>query len=137
MVSLSRMRNLIGYEQRLRWNYTKKMADATRVTSVLTGMPRGSGSNSQVEAGAIELSEVDNAYREVFEELTALRDELEPLLYVLDNADDLGVMRLRYLDGHAPKDIPDAVYLTERSVYYHLCRAERKLMDAFPDKVVR
>lgn len=137
MVSLSRMRNLIGYEQRLRWNYTKKMADATRITTVLTGMPRGSGNNSQVEAGAIELSEVGIAYREVFEELQTMRTELDPLLGELENPDDIAVLRLRYMDGYRPSEIPDAIFLSERAVYYHLCSAERQLMAMFPEQVER
>ena len=137
MVSLSRMRVLIGYEQRLQWNYTKKLADATRITSVLTGMPRGSGNHSQTESGAIELAEVENAYREVFEKLQEMRAELDPLLATLENPDDIAVMRLRYMDGYRPSEIPESIFLSERSVYYHLNSAERQLIAMYPDKVVR
>lgn len=137
MISLSRMRTLIGYEQRLKWGYTRKLADATRITSVLTGMPRGSGNHSQVETGAIELSEVGRAYREVFEALEEMRAELDPLLSTLENSDDIAVMRLRYMDGYRPNEIPDAIFLSERSVYYHLNNAERLLITMHPDKVER
>ena len=137
MISLSRMRTLIGYEQRLKWGYTRKLADATRITSVLTGMPRGSGNHSQVENGAIELSEVGRAYREVFEALEEMRAELDPLLSTLENSDDIAVMRLRYMDGYRPNEIPDAIFLSERSVYYHLNNAERLLITMHPDKVER
>ena len=137
MISLSRMRTLIGYEQRLKWGYTRKLADATRITSVLTGMPRGSGNHSQVETGAIELSEVGRAYREVFEALEEMRAELDPLLSTLENSDDIAVMRLRYMDGYRPNEIPDTIFLSERSVYYHLNNAERLLITMHPDKVER
>lgn len=137
MISLSRMRTLIGYEQRLKWGYTRKLADATRITSVLTGMPRGSGNHSQVETGAIELSEVGRAYREVFEALEEMRAELDPLLSTLENSDDIAVMRLRYMDGYRPNEIPDTIFLSERSVYYHLNNAERQLITMHPDKVER
>ena len=137
MVSLSRMRTLIGYVYHLRLGYVKEFADATRVTSVLTGMPRGSGNHSQVENGAIELSEILAAYREVFEELHAMRAELDPLLGKLENPDDIAVLRLRYMDGYRPSEIPDAIFLSERAVYYHLCSAERQLMARFPEQVER
>lgn len=137
MVNLSRMRMLIGYERRIQFRYQKKLASATRITAQLTGLPRGSGNHSQVEDGAIELAEVREAYREVIEELQAMRDELEQLLPSLDNPDDIGIMRLRYMDGCDLKDIPDAVCLSERAMFYHLAGAERKLMRMYPGRVVK
>ena len=109
MVNLSRMRTLIGYERRLKLRYMKKLSDATKITTQLTGMPRGSGNHSQVESGAIELAEVEEAYKEVFEELGQMRIELAPLIDTLDNDDDRGVLRLRYIDGWDLQQIPEAV----------------------------
>lgn len=137
MVNLSRMRMLIGYERRIQFRYQKKLASATRITAQLTGLPRGSGNHSQVEDGAIELAEVREAYREVIDELQAMRNELEQLLPSLDNPDDIGIMRLRYMDGCDLKDIPDAVCLSERAMFYHLAGAERKLMRMYPGRVVK
>ena len=137
MVNLSRMRMLIGYERRIKFRYQKKLASATRITAQLTGMPRGSGNSSQVETGAIELAEVEEAYREVLDELNAMRAELEQLLPSLDNPDDIGIMRLRYLDGFNIRDIPAAVCLSERAMFYHLSGAERKLIAKYPEKVTR
>lgn len=136
MVNLSRMRMLIGYERRLKFRYQKKLASATKITTQLTGMPRGSGNHSQVETGAIELAEVEEAYREVLDELKVMRAELEQLLPSLDNPDDIGIMRLRYLDGCNIRDIPAAVCLSERAMFYHLSGAERKLISKYPDKVI-
>ena len=137
MVNLSRMRMLIGYERRIKFRYQKKLASATRITAQLTGMPRGSGNSSQVETGAIELAEVEEAYREVLDELKTMRAELEQLLPSLDNPDDIGIMRLRYLDGCNIRDIPAAVCLSERAMFYHLSGAERKLIAKYPEKVTR
>lgn len=136
MVNLNRMRFLIGYEQRLRFDRLKKFARATKITTILTGMPRGSGTGNQTQDGAIELAMVDEAYREVWQELQAMREELEALLPSLDNPDDIGVMRLRYIDGWKLNNIPGAVCLSERAMYYHLAGAERKLARMYPDKVV-
>ena len=135
MINLCRMRTLIGYEQRLKFRYEKKLSKATKITTVLTGMPRGSGNHSAVEAGAMELSEVDDAYREVATDLQAMREELEELLPNLDNPDDIGIMRLRYICGHYPEEIPDMVHLSRRAMFYHLSGAERKLVAMFPDRV--
>lgn len=135
MVNLCRMRILIGLERRLKFDRLKKLSSATKITTVLTGMPRGSGNHSQVEDGAIELAEVEEAYREVLDELKQERAELAELLKSLDNPDDIGVMRLRYIDGYRLQDIPEAVNLSERAMYYHLAGAERKLARMYPDRV--
>ena len=137
MVNLSRMRILIGLERRLQFRYQKKLANATRITSHLTGMPRGSGNHSQVEDGAIELAEVEEAYREAREDLKVMREELEQLLTSLDDPDDIGIMRLRYVMGWDLEDIPDEVHLSRRAMFYHLSGAERKLMRMYPDRITK
>ena len=135
MVNLSRMRVLIALEQRLRFTRLKKLAKATKITTTITGMPRGSGTGDKVADGAIELTEVGEAYREVINELGMMRKELDSLLPSLDNPDDIGVMRLRYIDGYKLQDIPEAVNLSERAMYYHLSGAERKLARMYPDRL--
>ena len=135
MVNLSRRRTLIAYEQRLRFDRLKKLAKATKITTTITGMPRGSGTGNKIQDGAIELAEVEDAYREVLTELRSMREELEQLLPALDNPDDIGIMRLRYVDGKRLQDIPEAVCLSERAMYYHLSGAERKLVRMFPDRI--
>ena len=137
MINLSRMRTLISYERRLKFRYQKKLSDATRITAQLTGLPRGTGNHSQVETGAIELAEVEDAYREILDELAAMREELEQLLVKLDNPDDIGIMRLRYINGRCVEDIPYEVNLSRRAMFYHLSGAEKKLIRMFPDKVIK
>lgn len=137
MVNLSRMRVLISLERRLQFRYQKKLSSVTRITTQLTGMPRATGNHSQVEDGAIELAEVEEAYREVLDELKAMRAELKELLPSLDNPDDIGIMRLRYIMGQNPEDIPDEVHLSRRAMFYHLSGAERKLMRMFPDRITK
>ena len=138
MVNLTRMRVLIRHEQRLMRRKDRIFANATKVTTVLTGMPHGgNGNKSQVETGAIELAEVEESYREVLDELNAMRKELEGMLVQLDDPDDIGIMRLRYIVGHYPEEIPDLVNLSRRAMFYHLSGAEKKLMRLFPDKVMK
>ena len=138
MVNLTRMRILIRHEQRLMRKRERVFANATKVTTVLTGMPRGGpGPQRQVETGAIELAEVEEAYREVLSELEAMRKELDEMLPALKDADDIGIIRLRYIAGHNPEEIPDLVNLSRRAMFYHLSGAEKKLMRLFPDRVIK
>ena len=138
MVNLTKMRMLIRHEQRLMRRKDRIFANATKVTTVLTGMPHGgNGNKSQVETGAIELAEVEESYREVLDELNTMREELEGMLIQLDDPDDIGIMRLRYIVGHYPEEIPDLVNLSRRAMFYHLSGAEKKLMRLFPDKVMK
>ena len=138
MVNLTKMRMLIRHEQRLMRRKDRIFANATKVTTVLTGMPHGgNGNKSQVETGAIELAEVEESYREVLNELNTMREELEGMLVQLDDPDDIGIMRLRYIVGHYPEEIPDLVNLSRRAMFYHLSGAEKKLMRLFPDKVMK
>jgi len=137
MINLSRMRMLISYERRLKFRYLKKLSSATRITPQLTGLPKGAGNHSQVEDGAIELAEVEEAYKEILEELKTMRAELSQLLPYLDNPDDIGIMRLRYIMGKSPEDIPEEIHLSRRAMFYHLSGAERKLMRMYPEKITK
>ena len=135
MVNLFRMRKLIRETVKLQWRKEQATAKATKITAVLTGMPRGSGTGNQVEDGAIKISEVNDAYREVVAELEDMQKELDPLIDTLEKADDRAVMRLRYIKGYSPEDIAEAIHRTDRSIYYYLSRAEDQLAREHPDKV--
>lgn len=135
MVSLCRMRQLMRYTIKARWKVEKEMARATKTTTTLTGMPRGGAGHDQVAEGAIQIDAVKRAYRETLAELEQMQQELDPLIDGLDNPDDRAVMRLRYIECYSPEDIAEAIYRTDRSVYYYLGRAEDKLAKKYPEKV--
>lgn len=135
MVNLYRMRKLIRDSVKIRWKVERETAKATKVTTILTGMPRGSDNRNKVEDGAIRISDVMDAYREVLKELEAMKAELDPLIDGLENADDRAVMRLRYINGFSPEDIAEAIHRTDRSIYYYLSRAEDQLARMYPGKV--
>lgn len=135
MVNLYRMRMLMRYTIKARWRVEKEMARATRITSSLTGMPRGGPGHDQVADGAIQIDQVKQAYRETLGELEQMQRELDPLIDTLDNPDDRAVMRLRYIECYSPEDIAEAIHRTDRSVYYYLSRAEDQLARKYPEKV--
>ena len=135
MVNLYRMRQLMRYTIKARWKVEKEIARATKITAVLTGMPHGGAGHDQVAEGAIKIDEVKAAYRETLGELEQMQRELDPLIDNLDKPDDRAVMRLRYIECYSPEDIAEAIYRTDRSVYYYLSRAEDQLARAYPNQV--
>ena len=136
-INLYRMRQLLRQTVKVQWRIEQEAAKATKITTVLTGMPRGGSQNNQVQDGAIRIAELRDAYREIMDEITILQAALDPLISTLDNADDRAVMRLRYIKGFSPEDIAEAIHRTDRSVYYYLSRAEDQLARRFPDKVAK
>ena len=135
MVNLYQMRKLIRETMKLQWKVEQEQARATKITSVITGMPRGSGNHNKIEDGAIKVVDLIDSYNEVIGTLSMMRKELDPLISALENADDRAVMRLRYIKGFSPEDIAEAIHRTDRSIYYYLSRAEDQLVRLFPDNV--
>jgi len=137
IVNLYRMRQLMRKTLKVQWKIEKEEAKATKITTVLTGMPRGGSGKDRVAEGAIQISEIKAAYKEILEELQTMRDTLDPLIDTLDNPDDRAVMRLRYIKGFSPEDIAEAINRTDRSIYYYLSRAEDQIAKAYPEKVTK
>ena len=80
MVNLYQMRQLMRKTLKVQWKIEQEEARATKITTVITGMPHGGGGHDQVADGAINISEIKAAYREVLGELQQMRDELDPLI---------------------------------------------------------
>lgn len=137
MVILCRMRRLIKQIPSMLWDIDIAETSATNITSVLTGMPKAKSNQSKVENSAIKIAALKDAYAEVIDELNAMKEELQPLIDTLDNADDRAAMRLRYINGYKPEDIANSRFRTARSIYYYLNRAEDTLVRKYPDKVMR
>lgn len=126
MINFYRMRYLMDRVPKLLWDTERAEANATRITSNITGMPKGGSMNRQ-EDSYITLAEVRDAYREANEELTTMLAELMPQIDALDDVDEKAVMRLRYLQGRKPDEIAIMLGKSRRGVYYFLTRAERKI----------
>ena len=135
MINLYQMRQLMRRTIKIRWRIEQEMARATKITSTLTGMPRGGSNHNQTEASAITLTEIKEAYHETLDTLEQMQQALDPLIDTLDNPDDRAVMRLRYIRGYSPEDIAEGIHRTDRSVYYYLSRAEDQLARRYPDQV--
>ena len=128
MVDLKRMRVLMQRMPSILWEIEKKEANATRITSPITGMIYSSnGSNRQEEANIMLIS-VRDAYHEAVEELESLREQLKPMLPRLEDDTERAIIRLRYIYGYAPQEIATAISYHPRTVLRKLSSAETKLM---------
>ena len=135
MVNLTKMRTLISIENRIGEKRARVFSKATKITTSITGMPHGGGNVSKVEAGAIELAEIDDAYAEVYSDLSSMRAELSPLIGSLSNPDDIAALRYRYIIGVPLRDIPGMMCVSERAMFYHLSSGEHQLSRLYPDNV--
>ncbi|MBO7710283.1 MAG: DUF1492 domain-containing protein [Oscillospiraceae bacterium] len=137
MVNLYRMRMLMSRKTvKLLWRIEQEQARATKVTTVLTGMPHSVSGHDQVADGAIKITELKEAYSDTVAELEQMRQELLPLINSLDNVDLRAAMLLRYIKGRRPEEIADAICLADRTIYRYLVRAENELCRRYPDKVI-
>ena len=135
MVNLCRLRMLIGIENRIGERRERIMAKATRITTVISDMPHGSGNQSKVESGAVDLAYIDSAYAEVYASLDEMRAELAPLIGTLSDPDDIAALRYRYIQGVPLREIPGMMHVSERSMFYHLSSGEHQLARMYPDIV--
>lgn len=135
MVNLCRLRMLIGIENRIGERRERIMAKATRITTAISDMPHGSGNQSKVEAGAVDLAYIDSAYAEVYASLDEMRAELAPLIGTLSDPDDIAALRYRYIQGVPLREIPGMMHVSERSMFYHLSSGEHQLARMYPDIV--
>lgn len=129
MLDLQRMRQLMKRLPSILWEIEQKEADATRITTNITGMPHGDSSRNKTENATLALIIVKDAYREAISELESLRREADPLISMLTDEDERAIMRMRYIHGYDPEKIAQVVLYHPRTVYRKLKRAERKLMD--------
>ena len=135
MVNLSRLRILIGIQNRIGERRGRIMDKATRITTMISDMPHGSGNQSKVETGAIDLADNDSAYAEVYTSIAEMRAELAPLIGTLSDPDDIAALRYRYIQGVPLREIPGLMHVSERSMFYHLSSGEHQLARMYPDIV--
>ena len=130
MIDFLRMRYLINKLPDILWDIEQKEANATRITSNITGMPRGGGGLNQSENAKLALIDAKDAYREALKELEEMRHELEQELLKLEDENERAIMRMRYIYGYSPGTIAQTISYHPRSVYRYLKSAERKLSES-------
>ena len=134
MLDLRRMRFLINRLPVARFRVDKAMARATKTTTVLTGMPRGSGTGDQTADGAILLQLAREALDRIETELSEMRAELGPMIERIDEPLQKSVMRLRYMDGMRVREIAYSLNYSEPHIFRILQRAEQNIISTGKDE---
>lgn len=134
MLDLRRMRFLINRLPAARFRVDKAMARATKTTTVLTGMPRGSGTGDQTADGAILLQLAREALERIETELSEMRAELGPMIEQIDEPLQKSVMRLRYMDGMRVREIAYSLNYSEPHIFRILQRAEQNIISTGKDE---
>ena len=134
MLDLRRMRFLINRLPAARFRVDKAMARATKTTTVLTGMPRGSGTGDQTADGAILLQLAREALERIETELAEMRAELGPMIEQIDEPLQKSVMRLRYMDGMRVREIAYSLNYSEPHIFRILQRAEQNIISTGKDE---
>lgn len=127
MLDLRRMRFLINRLPAARFRVDKAMARATKTTTVLTGMPRGSGTGDQTADGAIMLQLARDALDRIETELAEMRAILGPMIEQIENPLQKSAMRLRYMDGMSVREIAYSLNYSEQHIFRILQRAEQNI----------
>lgn len=127
MLDLQRMRFLINRLPAARFRVDKAMARATKTTTVLTGMPRGSGSGDQTADGAIMLQLARESLDRIEKELSEMREALGPMIENIESPLQKSAMRLRYMDGKSVREIAYSLNYSEPHIFRILQRAEQEI----------
>lgn len=127
MVDLRRMRFLMNRLPMARFRVERAMAKATKCTPVMSGMPRGGGDGTHVEKGVELLDMAKREYSRIIGELEAMREELAPVIKLLDDPDERTAAYLRYIKGYSPAEIANGICYCERHTFRILKNAELHL----------
>lgn len=123
MIDFERMRMLIRQVPKCCFaiEQARSRAEGTQ-SQVISDMPRGGGGRGDKMAmDVIDLDELESAWAEAVQELSAMRAELAPLIDRLDNAKERGVMRLRYMSGYSLDEIVRDTNLALPRTTVHRC----------------
>ena len=102
-------------------------ARAERITTVLTGMPRGSGSGSPMENAAVELADITTELMGEVAELRTRRQEAARLLELMTDERLRTVLEERYLCRMSWQRVARDVFCS----YDHVFRLHRRALAEF------
>ena len=102
-------------------------ARAERITTVLTGMPRGSGSGSPMENAAVELADIETDLLREADELRRRRAEATRLLLLMQDERLRTVLDERYLCRMSWQRVARDVFCS----YDHVFKLHRRALAEF------
>lgn len=129
MIDFYSMRDLMRRVDRAYDNLRVIQSRATRVTPVLTGMPRGGSTSDMVGDGAVDAVKARQAYEGLKGQLRQMQSELLPRLAEIENPLYREILRKRYIECKSVTFIAiDAGYSRE-GIYRILRQCEQEIND--------
>ena len=134
MIDFKRFRIAIDRKNVALFALEKARARATKVTTTITGMPRGTSTGKQVEDGAIRIAEAEEALEARTQELKLFQDELTRMLSVMKDERQKKYLSMRYLEEMSVPKIAIRESYSESTIYEELKRAEMLLNSTMYNK---
>jgi DNA-directed RNA polymerase specialized sigma24 family protein len=121
-----RMRWLMGRIPHARAQLRRAYSRATRITPILSDMPRGGSNESQVERGYQLIEAAQTCLDELLAELRELQDAIRPYIDHLDDLEQRAI-RMRYLECRSVREISVRTAYSDTYLFRVLKRAEQKV----------
>lgn len=127
MIDFRKFRAAIDRKNAAAFVLERTKAKATKITTTVTGMPRGSSVGKQVEDGAIRIMEAEKALEARKIELATFKDQLVDELQRVKDERQKHFISLRYLEEMSVPKIAIKESYSESTVYEELKKAERRI----------
>lgn len=127
MIDFRRFRMAIDRKNAAAFAVERTRAKATKITTTVTGMPRGTSVGKQVEDGAIRIMEAEKALEARKTELALFKDQLVDELQRVKDERKKYFISLRYLEEMSVPKIAIKESYSESTVYEELKKAERQI----------
>ena len=124
MIDFKVMREKIKQVNRLNRAIQKKYEDATRMSPVLSDMPKGGGSGDKMANDVVEMVTVQEELDAAKAELMEMKEQLTNKMVKLDKWQHLAVIRKRYIEEKSITEIMDEIGYEETQTKRFLKAAE-------------
>lgn len=124
MIDFKVMREKIKQVNRLNRAMQKKYEDATRMSQVLSDMPKGGGSGDKMANDVVEMVTVQEELDAAKAELLEMKEQLTNKMVKLDKWQHLAVIRKRYIEEKSITEIMDEIGYEESQTKRFLKAAE-------------
>ncbi|MBR2854961.1 MAG: hypothetical protein IKG87_07770 [Clostridia bacterium] len=125
MIDFGRFRKAIDRKNAAAFTLERTRARATKITTTITGQPRGSSTGKQVEDGVIQIMQAEEALQARRVELQVFKDALEAEMGKLADERQEKFMRCRYLEEISVPNIAIKESYSESTVYEEIRKAEK------------
>lgn len=134
MIDFVQFRKAIDRKNAAAFTLEKVKSRAERITASISGMPRGSSTGKQVEDGAIQIMEAEEALEERKKELAEYQTALAIQIHRVTDERQVQFLEWRYIEERSVPNIAIKASYSESTVYEELKKAESALnkMTAIP-----